>query len=65
MVFNLNIINLTIIITSWNKNILYKIFFIVLLNYIQFHHVWNTFDKDCIFINFLRAQQYQVKYNQE
>jgi hypothetical protein len=32
------------------NNILYKIFFIVPLNYLQ---------------NFLRAQQHQVKYNQE
>jgi hypothetical protein len=52
MVFNLN-------------NTLYKIFFIVSLNYLQFHHVWNTYDKDYSFFGFLSAQQHQVKYNQE
>ena len=35
MVFNLNIVDLTTVITSWNKNnTLYKIFFIVSLNYL-------------------------------
>jgi len=52
MIFNLN-------------NTLYKIFFIISLNYLQFHHVWNTSDKDYSFFGFLSAQQHQVKYNQE
>jgi len=37
MVLNLNIIDLTTTITSEINNTLYKIFFIVSLNYIQFH----------------------------
>jgi hypothetical protein len=58
MVFNLNIVDLTTVITSWNKNnILYKIFFIVSLNYLQFHH-YN-------FYGFLSVQQNQVKYHHE
>jgi hypothetical protein len=42
MVFNLNIIDLTIAISLLHHEInnnLYKIFFIVSLNYLQFHHV--------------------------
>jgi len=38
MILNLNIIELITPITSLN-NTLYKIFFIVPLNYLQFHHV--------------------------
>jgi len=55
MVFNLNIVDLTINITSWNKSYFYKIFFIVPLNYLQFHHVWNTSDKDYSFYKFLKS----------
>ena len=47
------------------NNTLYKINFIVPLNYLQFYHVWNTSDNDYSFIGFLSAQQHQVKYNQE
>jgi len=39
MIFNLNIVNLTIVIHHEINNTLYKIFFIVPLNYLQFHHV--------------------------
>jgi len=45
------------------NNILYKIFFIVPLNYLQFHHVRNTYDKDYSVFCFLSTQQHQVKYN--
>jgi hypothetical protein len=34
MVLNLNIVKLITLITSWKKNTLYKIFFIILLNYL-------------------------------
>ena len=56
MVFNLNIIDLTIAITSWNKSyfILKKI--IVPLNYIQFHYVQNSSDKNYNFHDFLSVQ---------
>jgi len=64
MVFNLNIIDLSTVITSWNKYYLYQIFFIVSLNYLQFHYVWNSSDKDYSFLGFLSAQHYQVKYHQ-
>ena len=37
------------------NNTLYKIFFIVPLNYLQFHHVWNTSDKDYSFHKFLKS----------
>jgi hypothetical protein len=47
------------------NNTLYKIFFIVPLNYLHFHHVWNTSDKDYSFLDFLSAQQHQVKYNKK
>jgi hypothetical protein len=58
MVFNLNIVDLTTAIISWNKNnSLYKIFFIVPLNYLQFHHY--------SFHGFLSVQQNQVKYHHE
>jgi len=46
------------------NNTLYKIFFIVPLKYLQFHHV-HTSDKDYNFFGFLSTQQHQVKYNQE
>jgi hypothetical protein len=39
MIFNLNIVDLTITITHEINNTLYKIFFIVPLNYLHFHHV--------------------------
>jgi len=61
MVFNLNIVDLTIVNYHEINNTLYKIFFIIPLNYLQFHHVWNTSDN---FLGFLKAQQHQVKYNQ-
>ena len=63
MSFNLNIVDLTTAITSWNKKYLYKIFFIVPLHYLQFYHVWNPSDKDYSFLYFLSAQQHQVKYH--
>jgi hypothetical protein len=66
MVFNWNIVDLTAAIISWNKkNILYKVFFIVPLNYLQFHHVRNPSDKDYSFHGFLSVQQHQVKYHRE
>jgi hypothetical protein len=54
MILNLNIIELITPITSLN-NTLYKIFFIVPLNYLQFHHVWNIFDKDYSFHKFFKS----------
>jgi len=65
MVFNLNIIDLTTAIISWNKWYWYQIFFIVPLNDLQFHHTHNPSDKDSSFFGFLSAQQHQVKYRQE
>jgi len=42
MVFNLNIVDLTIAIASWNKSyFIYK-----KLNYLQFHYVQNSSDKN-------------------
>jgi len=46
MVFNLNIIDLTIAITSWNKSYFIYIKFIVSLNYLQFHYIQNSSDKN-------------------
>jgi hypothetical protein len=40
-------------------------FFIVPLNYLHFHHVRNSSDKDYNFHGFLSVQQHQVKYYQE
>jgi hypothetical protein len=40
-------------------------FFIIQLNYLQFHHVRNLFDKDYSFHSFLSVQQNQVKYHNE
>jgi len=65
MVFNLNIIDLTTIITLLNNNTLYQIFFIIPLNYLQFYHVWNSSDKYYSFHGFLSVQQNQVKYHQK
>jgi hypothetical protein len=57
MVFNLNIVDLTIAITSWNKSyFLYIYFFIVLLNYLQFHYIQNASDKNYNFHDFLSVQ---------
>jgi hypothetical protein len=56
MVFNLNIVDLTIIIILWNNNTLYKIFFIGPLNYLHFHHLWNTSDKDYSFFWFFKHE---------
>jgi hypothetical protein len=39
MVFNLNILDLTTVVTYEINYTLNKIFFIVPLNYLQFHHV--------------------------
>jgi hypothetical protein len=47
------------------NNTLYKIFFIVLLNYLQFHHIRNLSDKDYSFHGSLNMQQNQVKYHQK
>ena len=47
------------------NNTLYKIFFIVLLNYLQFYHIRNSSDKDHNFHSFLSVHQNQVKYHQE
>jgi hypothetical protein len=49
MVLNLNIVDLTIAITSWNKSYFIYIKKFVPLNYLQFHHTWNTSDKDYSF----------------
>jgi len=58
MVFNLNIVNLTITITSLNKIIFYiKYFIIILLTYLQFYHVWNSSDKNYSFHGILSVQQ--------
>jgi hypothetical protein len=46
MVFNLNIVDLTINITSWNKLYFICIKNIVPLNYLQFHYVQNSSDKN-------------------
>jgi hypothetical protein len=39
MVFNLNIVDLTIALHHEINNTLYKIFFIIPLNYLQLHHI--------------------------
>jgi hypothetical protein len=62
MVFNLNIVDLTIVITSWNKKYWYQIFFIIPLNYMQFHRVRNLSNKDYIFHGFLSAQQQKLNF---
>jgi len=46
MVFNLNIVDLTIAITSWNKSYFINIKIIVPLNYLQFHYVQNSSNKN-------------------
>jgi len=46
MVFNLNIVDLTIAITSWNKSYFIYIKIIVPLNYLQFHYVQNSSNKN-------------------
>jgi len=46
MVFNLNIMDLTIAITSWNKShFIYKKITLT-KNYLQFHYVQNSSDKN-------------------
>jgi hypothetical protein len=56
MVFNLNIVDLTIAITSWNKSyFIYIYFFIVLLNYLQFYYIQNASDKNYNFHDFLNV----------
>jgi hypothetical protein len=46
MVFNLNIVNLTIAITSWNKShFIYKNITLT-KNYLQFYYVQNSSDKN-------------------
>ena len=64
MVFNSKYYKLLLLHHEIN-NILYKIFFIVPLNYLQFHNVQNSFNKDYIFHGLLSVQQHQVKYYQE
>jgi len=46
MVFNLNIVDLTIVITLWNKLYFIYIKIIVSLNYLQFHYVQNSSDNN-------------------
>ena len=46
MVFNLNIVDLTIVITSWNKSYFINKKIIVPLNYLQFHYVQNSSNKN-------------------
>jgi hypothetical protein len=41
MIFNLNIVQLITIITSWNKLYWYQIFFIIPLNYVQCYYIRN------------------------
>jgi len=56
MVFNLNIVDLTIAITSWNKSyFIYIYIFIVLLNYLQFYYIQNASDKNYNFHDFLNV----------
>jgi hypothetical protein len=58
MVFNLNIMDLTIAVISWNKPyFIYIKKFIVLLNYLQFHYVQNLSDKNYSFHNFLACNK--------
>ena len=58
MVFNLNIVDLTIAVTSWNKSyFIYIKKIIVLLNYLQFHYVQNLSDKNYSFYNFLACNK--------
>ena len=54
MIFNLNIVDLTITIKI--NHTLYKKNFIVPLNYLQFHYIQNSFDKNYSFYNFLSMQ---------
>ena len=54
MVFNSKYYKLLLLHHEIN-NILYKIFFIVPLNYLQFHQVWNISDKDYSFHKFLKS----------
>jgi hypothetical protein len=42
-----------------------RLFFIVLLNYLQFHRIQNSSGKPCGIHDFLSVQQYQVKSHQE
>ena len=57
MVFNLNIVDLTIAITSWNKScFIYIKKFIVPLNYLQFHYIQNSSDKNYSFHDSLSVQ---------
>ena len=56
MIFNLNIVDLTIVITSWNKSYFIYKKIIVLLNYLQFHYIQNSFDKNYSFHDSLSVQ---------
>ena len=55
MVFNLNIMDLTIAITSWNKSYFKYKKIIVLLNYLQFYYIQNASDKNYNFHDFLNV----------
>ena len=55
MIFNLNIVELLLLLHEIN-NTLYKIFFIMPLNLLQFHYVQNSFDKNYSFYDFLSMQ---------
>jgi len=57
MVFNLNIVDLTIAVTLWNKSYFIYKKFIVLLNYLQFHYVQNLSDNNNSFHNFLACNK--------
>jgi hypothetical protein len=54
MIFNLNIVDLTITIKI--NHTLYKKNFIVPLNYLQFHYIQNSTNKNYSFHDFLSVQ---------
>ena len=56
MVLNLNILDLITTYYIMKKNTLYKIFFIISLNHLQFHYVQNSSDKNYTFHDFLSVQ---------
>ena len=60
MVLNLNIVKLIIPLHHEKNNTLYKIFFIIPLNYVQCYRIRNLSNKDYIFHGFLSAQQQKL-----
>ena len=56
MVFNLNVVDLTLLLFHEINNTLYEIFFIIPLNHLQFHYVQISSDKNYNFYNFLSVQ---------